>query len=395
MIRNMFFGLAVIFLGALMACSPKSEPAEKPTISEALPKETRVSVNESWQVEWDKTLAEARKEGTLVIYSARPPTVRDGLSTAFKSKYGVDIEWLPGQNNPLAEKILAERRAGLYLADVWLGSAQTAVTSLKPAGALSPLKPLFMLPEVKHEKAWDKGRFPFMDTEGNYVFTPIGYTNADLTRNTDMVRKEEMQSYSDLLNPKWKGKIMMADPKNAGGFLSWFTVLVAEEFGPILGLDYMRKLAEQEPVIVRDDRVASEWLVRGKYPLALKVGQIPIFEEWRKQGVRVPVEPVFLEVRIMATGGLSICLIDRAPHRNSATVFLNWLLSREGMALYTNLDMKQTRRIDIPAPKEINPNIVYVKQPGNHFEVDTEEFVLKFPKFLKMSEEVFAKVLPK
>jgi hypothetical protein len=53
---------------------------------------------------------------------------------------------------------MAERRAGKYQSDLYIGGQGTHVSVLYPARALAPMPPAFILPEVKDESKWFKGK---------------------------------------------------------------------------------------------------------------------------------------------------------------------------------------------------------------------------------------------
>ena len=187
-----------------------------------------------WEADWEKTLEAAKKEGKTNIYGVVSNSVRTNLSKSFTQKYGIELEFVTGRGSELVEKLTSERRAGIFLADVYLGGATTPVTTFKPKGFLDPLKPLLILPEVTDAKAWYGGGLYFSDAERQYVACPIlTASNNYLSVNTDLVKPGEINSYKDLLNPKWKGKIIINDPTIAGAGSRWFSV-VADRF---MGLD--------------------------------------------------------------------------------------------------------------------------------------------------------------
>lgn len=69
---------------------------------------------------WLSLVTEAKKEGAVVIYSSVGPEVRQTLGSFFKQKFGINVEWTMGRSGELAERILTEQRAWLYVPDVWL-----------------------------------------------------------------------------------------------------------------------------------------------------------------------------------------------------------------------------------------------------------------------------------
>lgn len=115
----------------------------------------------------------------------------------------------------MVEKLLRERRAGLYLSDLYLHGITTMLVIMKPADILAPMEPLLVLPEVKNPSAWYEGRLPFVDRD-KFVLAFSAYASASLNVNRAMVKDDEIKSFRDVLQPRWKDKIVMEDPSVPG-----------------------------------------------------------------------------------------------------------------------------------------------------------------------------------
>lgn len=387
--------LAVLLL--FSACATKSPLEQKPALQQKPSQETQVNEKTTsgrWELEWKKTMLEAKKEGRVVIASGRGPEIRTPVGEAFQKKYGIVVEWLAGGDSELSAKLFTERRAGIYATDLFITGGNTTISRFKPGGVLSPLPPAFILPEVKDLSAWWDGKLPFLDKNNNLIFSMSLYPQHPLQYNTKMVKRDELSSYQGLLNPKWKGKIVIQDPLITGGMLKWFSVMTEEAFGPILGFDYVKKLVEQEPVIMRDRRLVAQWILQGKYPISMNMQLDTVFAEFERQGIPVSVESTTPgEGGYLTTGGNNIVLIDRAPHPNSARLFINWLLSKEGQILWSRAGVKHSTRIDIPPPEEIEPLIIKREMGLKYVNADTEELLLKTDKYIERAREIFAPLL--
>jgi len=207
-------------------------------------------------------------------------------------------------------------------------------------------------------------------------------SNNYLSVNTDLVKPGEIKSYKDLLNPKWKGRIIMNDPTVGGAGSRWFAV-VADQF---MGLDYMRSLASQEPVITREQRLQVESLARGKYAIAIGM-QPDIQAEFVKYGS--PIKTVVPEEGGWLGGGPGLIgYFDRAPHPNAAKIFANWFLSKEGQTLYSKTALAESARLDVP-----NDHIAREDRriPGvKYFIGDDEDFLIKKTEYEhKWAKEIF------
>lgn len=104
----------------------------------------------SWETEWERTVKAAEQEGQVVIYKISGDTEWH----AFQKKYSkIKVVLVPGGAAQIQQRLLAERRAGKYLADVVrLGGGTT--TALFKAKALDPINSTLILPEVKDASRW-------------------------------------------------------------------------------------------------------------------------------------------------------------------------------------------------------------------------------------------------
>ncbi|MBI4330969.1 MAG: extracellular solute-binding protein [Chloroflexi bacterium] len=367
-------------LTLVAACASATSPAVAPAPADKGP---AAPAKQSWETDWDKTLAEAKREGKVTIYTVLSNDPRRGLSAEFARKYGIELEFVLGRGEELTEKIAAERRAGLYLVDLFVGGATTPVTTHKPAGFLDPLKPLLILPEVTDPKVWYGGQLFFIDKERQYVVCPIlTASNNYNSVNTDLVRAEEFTTYRDLLNPKWKGKVIMNDPSIAGAGARWFAV-VADQ---IMGLDFIREMVKNEPVVTRDQRFQAEGLARGKFAIGIGV-QTGIQAELIKAGA--PIKTVIpKEGGWLGGGGGLFAYFKNAPHPNATRIFANWFLSKEGQTIYSTTAVAESARLDVPTD---HLNKDDLRAAGvNYFMSEDEEFQYKMRDYQKTAREVLS-----
>lgn len=153
----------------------------------------------SGEQEWEKVLEAARKEGKITLYINFPPALRQAIGDAFEKKTGIKTEMVTGRGDEIAAKVLIERRAGLYLADVHLGGTTTSLTQLRPAGALKPILPDLFLPEVLDTRLWYGRQLPFMDSEQlvmQYRFTPDA-AMMDVAFDPRKIRKKASHNDTD------------------------------------------------------------------------------------------------------------------------------------------------------------------------------------------------------
>lgn len=293
-----------------------------------------------WEREWRDTIEAAKKEGQVTIYHTRGPF--DKVFEEFNKSYaGMKIVSVPGRGGELITRIMAERRAGKYLADVYLGSSGTPLDVLYPAKTLEPLESVVVLPEVRERSNWFRGQHHYADPESKYIFVFEGVVRSDMAYNTKLVDPKEFSSYWDLVKPKWRGKIAAMDPKLAG-FPSGLLQFAYHH--PELGPKFLRQLfGEMDITLSREARQLVDWLAVGKFAIALGPSASEV-QAGMKQGLPLArFEPrAFKEgIYMRATQG-SLSVMNQAPHPRAMKVFVNWLLSREGQTHY----QKEFLRID-------------------------------------------------
>lgn len=296
------------------------------------------------QAEWEQTVAAARKEGQVNVYIYWGAVLDAGI---FQKAYPeIKVVGVTGRGSQLTQRILAERRAGKYLADIY-SAGSSNLAQWRPV--LDPIKPALILPEVADKSKWWRGRHHYSDPEGQYVFRYAGIPQlGSASYNTNLVNPKEIKSFWDFLNPKWKGKIIARDvrsPGTGGGAMRFFY------HNPELGPKFISRLfSEMDVTLFRDYRQGTNWLATGKFPICFFC---PGLDEAKRQGL--PVESFGLMkggAGLVAQGG-NLGLVNRAPHPNAAKVFINWFLSAEGqLTLQRSLartgDAPDSLRIDIP-----------------------------------------------
>jgi iron(III) transport system substrate-binding protein len=193
---------------------------------------------------------------------------------------------------------------------------------------------------VKESKNWWGGHI-FADKAQRYVYPFMLYLSESLWYNADTVRPEQVTSYDDLLQPRWKGKIAILDPRTQGsGESSWSFLL------RIKGEEFLKKLVAQELIVNRDQRQIADSLAKGKALLTIGVSYYS-FQPFIKAGIPLKAFPTPKEGTYVSSGSGNVVVLKGAPHPNAAKLFLNWMLSREGQEIYGRATGQATRRLDV------------------------------------------------
>lgn len=378
--------LLAVVLNVVGACQPTGTA---PEIQKGQAETKPVSpAQQSWEADWQKTIAAAKEEGKVLIYTGASVDVQRELAAAFKGKYGIDMEFVSGNPAELETKITKERSAGLFLGDLVLSGPGSMVAGMKPKGLFDPIKPSLVLPEVLDPKVWWGEQGPiFIDTEEQYVVAGTYYEATTVVVNNELIKPSQLKSYRDLLDPAWKGKIVMADPTVPGQAPAviqlWGWVI------PGLGKDYVQTFVKQEPVMSRDRRLPAEWVARGRYPIGVGINQ-DVVADFVSKGA--PLKWARMEEGTWLTGGLGcLSLLNKAPHPNAAKIFANWFLTREASTLYSRAVLSQSGRVDV-ATDFLDPSVVRVRG-AKYYKESEKDHILRYEEVFPFTRQVFGPLL--
>jgi ABC-type Fe3+ transport system substrate-binding protein len=320
---------------------------------------------------WEKTLAGARKEGEVRVWGDMEITHPDIIAAFSKGFPFIKPVLVSGKVGDLMPRIIAERRAGKYLADVYSGGlGGRAFYDFQRAGVLDPLKPALILPDVIDESKWLNSQHHYADAEGRYIFMYEGSVpGLGLYYNSKLVDPKEFHSYWDALNTKWKGKILLFERPGTGS-----PNMVRFYYNPQLGPDFVRRLwSEMDLVVSQERRQATDWLGTGKFSLCFDCADTDMA---RKQGVPVSeFDHANLKEaagEISTSGNSGLALINKAANPNAAKVLINWFLSRQGQIVWQDVMNKKvvepsdSMRIDIPKDDVLPPSR---RDPGKKYTV--------------------------
>ena len=187
--------------------------------------------------------------------------------------------------------------------------------------------------------------------------------NPPIVYDQKQVRVEEIDELHELLDPKWKRKVVLNDPLLAGAGGSLFRWLW-RALGPDRATDFMGNIRAQAGAVDRDQRRQIEWVAQGKYAWLLGPNSSMLYQLGRR-GLKFGILPEFKDYGThVGTGAGCIALMTRAPRRNAALAFINWFLDRDGQTAWSKALDLQTRRVDvslehIPPYLRVKPGVKY------------------------------------
>src|SRR6266545_2500723 len=270
-------------------------------------------------VEWDKTVAAAKKEGHVVIMGPAGADVRDAFTQGFQKKYpGIQLDFNGMAGAQVAPKLLNELSAGVYRTDLVIAGTITAIESLIPANAIVPIQPYLVGPESQDLSKWKGGKFDFSDNTERYNLVYGNRLQVAFVYNRDMVPPGKIKSWKDFLNPEWKGKLAMLNPARAGASQGWVTFWYIKE-SQGFGKNFIRQLVTTQDVsLSNDERQLLDFVARGRYPIAIGPSGTLAFE-MKKKGL--PIEPfgsaALQEGGVISASSATVMVPRNAPRPNA------------------------------------------------------------------------------
>ena len=262
-----------------------------------------------------KLVEGAKKEGQLVYYSSMDITNVQQIVRAFQEKYPfIKVDIVRTGSEGILTRVLAEANAKKLKADVIQSSTPHIHTYRTRNLMLKYLSP-------------EAAAFPesAIDPDGYWVSF---YDNVyAVAYNTKLVAPRDVpKSLEDLLLPRWKGK-MALDSKDA----RWYGT-IDQVWGSKKTLDYMTKLARQDLVLRSGKTLIIQLLGAGEFDLAI-TAYLDTVAEFKTKGAAMDwtyLDPVLVS-------GHPIWIPVTTPHINSATLFVDFLLSEKGQEVISAL----------------------------------------------------------
>jgi iron(III) transport system substrate-binding protein len=202
--------------------------------------------------------------------------------------------------------------------------------------------------------------------------------------NSKAVNPASIRSWTDLLKPEWKGKIASHDPRGAGAGQEVASYLV-EKLGAKFIVDLYKG---QEVALTRSYSQVADWVAQGKYQIG--IAQVPDrIEALKKEGM--PLRAYSLQdAPGTLSGGFSVVSVFKsAPHANAASVFINWVLSRQGQEALHRPQLYPSLRVDVP--RDYVPDYTLPVAGLNYLDTYTEEFQVTRVKLGKQVEELIGR----
>jgi iron(III) transport system substrate-binding protein len=301
-------------------------------------------------------MAAAKKEGKVVWYTSTPIKTAQKLTKLFEDQTGIHVELFRSGGSAILRRFMQEHSSGLNAADVMTTSDPANSNKLAAQGVFVPFKPASFdkIPDVAKDPngAWVAQRLNMM----------VIYVRSDKVDKANYPK-----TWSDALDPKYKGELAMTDPS----FTS-LQLMVVSTLSKKLGWSYYEKLKANGIMIVQSNQQVLDTIKSGERVIAL--GALDSYAaDARKLGH--PIQTIY-----PADGTFIIpsptAIIKGSPHPNAAEAFANFMVSEAAQKLFP-AGGGYAARVDIDPPAD-SPRLGDVKpMPIDYAQIAKESVAVK------------------
>lgn len=273
----------------------------------------------SAQAEVDALVKAARSEPPVTMYATVTDNVVRRVAEAFTAKYGVKVQYTRLAGTAIQHRYSTEAQAGTFAADVLFGANVVPYSQMAVKNGW--LEPVSGLPVIK------SGQLPArfnMETTALVQIAPWG-----LAYHTGKVKGSDVpKDWKDLLHPKWKGQILLPDPRSSESYLDFWALLIDR-----YGESFAAQLRAQNPRQYSSGVPAMQGLGAGEG--AFELPAVPALA----QTVIAKGAPVALVFPELTTGVEMMVMLtarSKAKAPNAARLLANYVLTPEGNKVFND-----------------------------------------------------------
>jgi len=304
--------------------------------------------------------------GKVMLYSSMQEAQLQAIEQAFEAKYpGVDMEYYYAGGGKLVTKMTTEAQDGGQIASdlVWLGDPSDYEV-FKKNGWLEP----YVSPETEHIAK------EYMDPEGYYTAGRLVTMGIAWFIGVD--EADAPKTWNDLLDPKWKGQIIMTDPAQASTTKYWMAAMMqSEKYGP----EFFKKLRENGVELESGTTATHNRVADASYQVGICLDYVSanLIAEGSPMAFHYTTEDVI-------TMTSPVAIIKGCANPDNARLLMDFILSKEGQEVLVANNLVSVRddvemQVDTSAIAAINMPVDYTELGEN------------LQKYLDQFNEIFGK----
>jgi len=312
----------------------------------------------------DARLEAAKKEGKVVWYTSLALVTAEKVAKTFEAAYpGIKVEVHRTGSQRVLQRLLQEIQANIKNADVVHTSDAGHFVLLKEKKLLMQYAPAGI----------DKFPSGFKDSDGYHY--GLRATLTVIAYNPKLISAAEApKTWKDLLDPKWKGKLVTAHPGYSGLIATHVLALVN-----LHGWDYFKQLAQNKLMLVQSAVDPAGVVASGERPVAVNGGDYTFYQSKKKGN---PIEIVYPKEGVPLIVSPS-AITSFAPHPNAAKLFTDFTFSREVQQVLADSEGLYTGHPEVkyPADKPKLNELKLLPADPDELEKRNEEIKKRFVEF--------------
>jgi iron(III) transport system substrate-binding protein len=275
-------------------------------------------------------VAKAKAEGKVIWYTSTPIEQGQKIADAFQKETGIKVEMFRSGGSAILRRFQQEMDAGRVAVDVLTHSEPAAANALGKKGLFLAFKP----------KNFDKVPDAAKNANGLFVGQRLNMMT-HYVRSDKVAAADEPKTWDDLLDPRYKGKLVMTDPS--------FTSLQVSVVGTMAkarGWGFYEKLRGNDVMIVQGNQQVSDMLKRGERLIA--VGALDSYAaDLKKEGH--PIKTLYPGDGLFVIPSPT-SVVKGSPNPNAAKLFAEFMIGDTVQKMFP-AEGGYSARIDIAAPQ--------------------------------------------
>ena len=257
-------------------------------------------------------LQKAKAEGQVSFYANI--TAVKPIMDAFNAKTGLKGKYTRISTSKFLPTVLTEFQAGKLMADV-LQAPLPVMQMLKAQGVLTP----YNSPAAAGYPDW---------TRKDDQIHAFGIEYVGLIYNKELVKQADApKRYEDLTDPKWKNKIVMANPGAHATTISWFVGLKENVYkSEDEWMQFIKGLAANKPMFVRSFGPTPAPIESGEKSIGISMPKYIITK------APAPLDWARVEQPLLGTPR-GMAITSSAKNPNAARLFMDFWLSKQAMGM--------------------------------------------------------------
>ncbi|MBS4209359.1 ABC transporter substrate-binding protein [Bacillus sp. FJAT-50079] len=298
----------------------------------------------------------------VTVYSPHQAEIINPIVKEFQDRTGIEVELVTGGTGELLNRMKAE--ANNPLGDVFWGGGAESLAAFSES--------------FEPYKVENDGEIADIYKSADGAWTGFSALPMVIMYNKDMVEEADVpQSWSDLLDPKWKGKIAYTDPAKSGSsYTQLVTMLFAQEDDGNDGWDFVGKFVDNlDGKILSGSSMVYKGVADGEFPIGITLEEAAY--RYISGGANVDVVYPSEGTSAVPDG---MALIKGAKNKENAQTFLDFLASKDVQEIIVKEFNRRSILDGIAAPEGLidSKDIPLVDYDFNWASENQDEVMKKF-----------------